>query len=70
MVKIINKTRIDVAIEEIPVGECFILNGEPYMRVRNNGHYASVRLSSGVVQTNIHEGTKVKPVNVTIEVGS
>ena len=34
MVKIINKTKMPVRVDEIPVGECFILNGEVYMRVR------------------------------------
>ena len=69
MVKIINKTKMPVRVEEIPVGECFILNGEVYMRVRYNTGYTSVRFSSGVVQTNIHADQKVQPVNVTIEVG-
>ena len=39
------------------------------MRVRNNNGYASVRFSSGTVETNIHADQKVQPVNVTIEVG-
>ena len=69
MVKIINKTKMPVRVDEIPVGECFILNGEVYMRVRYNTGYTSVRFSSGVVQTNIHADQKVQPVNVTIEVG-
>ena len=68
MVKIINKTKMPVRVDEIPVGECFILNGEVYMRVRYNTGYTSVHFSSGVVQTNIHADQKVQPVNVTIEV--
>ena len=69
MVKIVNKTKLPVRLDEIPVGECFIYNGEIHMRVRNNNGYASVRFASGTVQTNIHADQKVQPVNVTIEVG-
>lgn len=69
MVKIINKAKSPVRLDEIPVGECFIHNGEIHMRVRNNNGYASVRFASGTVQTNIHADQKVQPVNVTIEVG-
>lgn len=68
MVKIINKTKMPVRVDEIPVGECFILNGEVYMRVRYNTGCTNVRFSSGVVQTNIHADQKVQLVNVTIEV--
>ena len=69
MVKIINKAKTPVRWDEIPVGECFIYYGEIHMRVRNNNGHASVRFSSGTVETNIHADQKVQPVNVTIEVG-
>lgn len=69
MVKIINKQASPVSVTDIPVGECFIYNGEVYMRVRLDRRYASLRMSSGVVQTNFHDDTRVLPVNVTIEVG-
>lgn len=69
MVRIVNKAKVPVRLDEIPVGECFIHDGEVYMRVRHNGGYASVRFTSGTVQTNIHADQKVQPVNVTIEVG-
>lgn len=69
MVKIVNKAKMPVRLDEIPVGECFVYSGEVYMRVRYNSGYASVRFASGTVQTNIHADQKVQPVNVTIEVG-
>lgn len=68
MVKIINRAKTPVRVDEVPVGECFIYNGEVYMRVRYNTGCTNVRFSSGIVQTNIHNDTRVQPVNVTIEV--
>ena len=69
MVKIVNKAKMPVRVDEIPIGECFMSEGKLFMRVRNNGGYSSVCLNSGVNQTNIHNDTRVQPVNVTIEVG-
>ena len=68
MVKIINKAKTPVRVDEILIGECFMSEGKLFMRVRNNGGYSSVCLNSGVNQTNIHNDTRVQPVNVTIEV--
>lgn len=69
MVKIVNKAKTPVRADEIPVGECFLYNGEVFMRARYDNRYANLRFASGVIQTNIHNDTKVQPVNVTIEVG-
>ena len=68
MVKIINKTKMPVRVDEVPVGECFMSEGKLFMRVRNNGGYSCVCLHSGVNQTNIHNDTRVQSVSVTIEV--
>ena len=69
MVKIINKAKSPVRVDEIPVGECFMYRSDVYMRVKYNNTYASVRFATGCIQTNIHNDEKVMPVNVTIEVG-
>ena len=70
MVKIVNKTKMPVPLDQIPVGECFIHNGDLFMRVRYDSRYACLRFASGVVQTNIHSDVKVQPVDIQIEVGA
>ena len=69
MVKIVNKTKSPVMLDEIPVGECFLYNGGLFMRVRCDGRYASLRFDNGTIQTNFHNDCMVMPADVRIEVG-
>ena len=68
MVKVVNKIKKEILLEDIPVGECFLYRGELFMRVRHDSRYHCLRIESGCIQTNFHGNERVLPVNITIEV--
>lgn len=68
MVKINKKLNVPVNVVDVPVGECFIHNGNLFMRIKSDRRYTNLNLETGIIWTGIHDDCKVLRVNVEISV--